>query len=144
MTKSRPTRLISVTLLVKDMDAAKVIWDAHKEASLLNGCLVTGIAEGDAISRIEGTMDKTDEIREDILAKGIKLGMTRQEVEEILGNPDDVSIASCRHPVPQVWAYGSEYTLEREIEYHFGPKAGDGLTLVFNNLTHETILGPEG
>jgi hypothetical protein len=144
MKKSSPTRIITVVLVVKDMDAAKAIWDAHEKVSLLNGCLVTGIAEGDAISRIEGTMDKTEEIREDILGYGIKLGMTRKQVTEILGEPDDVSTTSRRHPIPQVLAYGSQYTLERYIEYHFGPSAGDGLELVFNNLTHETILGPEG
>jgi len=44
-------RTITVVLEIKDEKAAKVIWDAHSKGLLLNGCLVSGIADGDMIER---------------------------------------------------------------------------------------------
>ncbi len=41
------------------------------------------------------------------------LGATRDELRQLLGEPDQVGGTSRRQRVPQIWKYG-------EIEYHFG------------------------
>jgi len=47
-----------------------------------------------------------------------KIGMTRAEVVEVLGEPDDMSIGTRKYPTPMIYKYG-------KVELHFEPwKAG--------------------
>ncbi len=47
----------------------------------------------------------------------LRLGMTRDEVKAILGEPDDVGYTSRKHRIPAIWRY-------EDLEFHF---AGGGL-----------------
>lgn len=46
-------RTITVVLRIKDQDAAGVIWDSHMQDSLLFGCTVQAIANGDVLARLD-------------------------------------------------------------------------------------------
>lgn len=43
----------------------------------------------------------------------VRLGMSRDEVRECLGDPDDTGGTSRKQHVPRIWKYG-------EVELHFG------------------------
>jgi hypothetical protein len=49
----------------------------------------------------------------DVISR-IRIGMTRDEVIEALGPPDDVGVTSRKHRTPSIFKYG-------EIELHFEP-----------------------
>ena len=68
-----PMRTLTLVLKVKDAKAAKAIWDAHSNLSLINGCLVTTIAEGDAVEELETLKGKVDEFR-DALGERVDTG----------------------------------------------------------------------
>lgn len=55
----------------------------------------------------------------------LRIGMLRAEVKALLGEPDKVGCTSRRYPTPSCFKYG-------EVELFFGPRAGDGLTMVFS------------
>ena len=42
----------------------------------------------------------------------VRLGMKREEIRELLGEPDDTGGTSRKHRIPQIWKYG-------EVELHF-------------------------
>ena len=57
----------------------------------------------------------------------IKLGMSRGEVQAILGEPDDKgSGPSRRRRGPSVWLYG-------DLEFHFDGSGGDALFLIYRD-----------
>ena len=60
----------------------------------------------------------------------IRLGMTRDEVKAIFGEPDDVSTMSRSQRVPAIYRY-------KDLEFHFGqggsgPQAG--LSLIYREV----------
>jgi len=56
-------------------------------------------------------------------AKAIPLGITREELVEILGKPTDLSTGSRKYPTPSIYKYG-------EIEYHFQPYKNGALVFI--------------
>ncbi len=62
----------------------------------------------------------------------LKLGATRDEVRSLLGEPDDTGGTSRKRGLPMIWIYA-------ELEFHFGPKPGDGLNLIYQD-TDEGIV----
>ncbi len=52
----------------------------------------------------------------------VRLGMSREQVQELLGEPDDTGGNSRRHRVPTIWKYG-------DLELHF-EQGGNRLTLI--------------
>lgn len=51
---SNVDRLLTLKVRIKDSEAAKIIWDAHlQKDTLLAGCKVLAIADGDAIRETE-------------------------------------------------------------------------------------------
>lgn len=51
--------------------------------------------------------------------------MTRPEVKALLGEPCDVGCTSRKYRTPSCFKYG-------EVQVFFGPRARDGLTMVFS------------
>ena len=62
--RKQGVRTITVVLTVKDEALAGAIWAAHANCSLLNGCLVTAISEGDAVSKVESLRERLEEAQE--------------------------------------------------------------------------------
>ena len=62
-----------------------------------------------------------------IVAK-LALGMTRKEVREALGDPDQTGGETRKHPIPSVYRYEAEPPWH--IQICFGPGQGDGLFFV--------------
>jgi hypothetical protein len=60
---------------------------------------------------------------EDLVSK-VRIGMTREEVKTVLGEPHDWDTGSRKHPRPSTYKYG-------EVELPFGSDEGDGLWLVY-------------
>lgn len=58
------------------------------------------------------------------LAKKVRIGMTRQEVLEILGEPETTGGVSRRHNTPSIYKYGC-------VELHFEQPTTGTLTLVY-------------
>jgi hypothetical protein len=42
----------------------------------------------------------------------LRLGMSREQLRAIFGEPDDTSVTSRRRPTPSIWKYGC-------VEFHF-------------------------
>jgi hypothetical protein len=55
----------------------------------------------------------------------LRLGNTREQVKEILGEPDSMGGISRKNQIPAIWRY-------EEIEFHFGPKPNDVLSLIYS------------
>ena len=55
----------------------------------------------------------------------ISLGQTRDEVKAILGEPHDVSAPHKKTKQSAIWVYG-------DLEFHFGNKQMDALSLIFS------------
>jgi hypothetical protein len=74
-------------------------------------------------------MKRLEEIRALIRQGRIRLGMTREEVRSLLGDPDDTGGASRKYKHPCIWKYG-------DVEFHWpltkspGQISSDGLRLV--------------
>lgn len=64
-------RVITVVLAIADDEAAKVIWESHRDNKLLNGCLVTAIANDDALEEVEHYETKLDKAMELLARDGI-------------------------------------------------------------------------
>ncbi len=47
----------------------------------------------------------------------VRMGMSRDELLRLLGEPERLGGASRRHPVPPIWRYG-------DVEFHFVPETG--------------------
>jgi hypothetical protein len=60
-----------------------------------------------------------------IAAGRIGLGMTREEVRAVLGEPDAMGCTSRRYRTPSCYRYGA-------VDVFFGPRARDGLDMVFS------------
>jgi hypothetical protein len=54
----------------------------------------------------------------------IHLGMSRTEVEDLLGPPEALGGTSSRRRIPTLWKYG-------DVEMYFGEKRQDGLYMLF-------------
>ncbi len=54
----------------------------------------------------------------------IRLGMSRDEVRAVFGEPDDVGGTSRKRRMPGIWVYGG-------LEFHVDHAAGDKLFLIF-------------
>lgn len=70
------------------------------------------------------------------IAAKLKIGMTRRQVREVLGEPEAEGIGSRKYPRPCVWKYG-------EVECHFHYPEDGGLWLAFyhdEDLNHITLL----
>ena len=59
----------------------------------------------------------------------IRIGMTREEVVERLGPPDDVGITSRKYRTPAIYKYG-------EIELHFEPWKSGRLVRAYTEDEH--------
>ena len=59
----------------------------------------------------------------------LRLGMSRDELRALFGDPDDVGGTSRRQRTPTVWLYGT-------IEFHFGSGPDAGLELIFEKNAH--------
>lgn len=60
------------------------------------------------------------------------IGLTRDELVSILGEPDDKGAVSRKYPTPSVYKYG-------DIEYHFTPWKQGKIVCVMRASTHEII-----
>jgi len=56
----------------------------------------------------------------------VRLGLPREELRSILGDPDDFGGTSRKHPLPRVWKYG-------HLEFHFGDSSAHGLCLIYQD-----------
>lgn len=54
----------------------------------------------------------------------IRLGMPREEIRAIFGDPEYSGGTSRKYPTPAIWKYG-------DLEFHFGPKRNDQLNLIY-------------
>jgi hypothetical protein len=54
----------------------------------------------------------------------VRLGMSRDALRRLFGEPDDTSTGSRKHPSPAIWKYSN-------LEFHFGPRADDFLSLIY-------------
>ena len=54
----------------------------------------------------------------------VRLGITRDELKAILGEPDDVSTTSRKHRTPAIFKY-------EELEFHFEPEPDGRLSLIY-------------
>ena len=54
----------------------------------------------------------------------LRLGDTREQVKAVLGEPDSTGGTSRKNMVPAIWRY-------EEVEFHFGAKANETLSLIF-------------
>jgi len=54
----------------------------------------------------------------------VRLGMSRDEVRAVLGDPEDTGGTSRKHSTPAIWKYD-------ELEFHFGPGPDDHLELIY-------------
>jgi hypothetical protein len=68
-----------------------------------------------------GIMDIVDKVR---------IGMTREEVVSVLGQPDDVSVVSRKERRPAIYKYG-------DIELYFGPEEAGTLYMVYTEVESE-------
>jgi hypothetical protein len=57
----------------------------------------------------------------------VQLGMTRDELNAILGEPDDVSTMSRKERVPAIWKYD-------DLEFHFEHGSNGTLWLIFREV----------
>jgi len=63
----------------------------------------------------------------------VRLGMSREALRKLFGEPDDTSPGSHKHPTPAIWKYG-------HLEFHFGPRPDDFLSLIFLEQDEVTKL----
>jgi len=54
----------------------------------------------------------------------LRLGMSRDEMREILGEPNDTGGTTSKHKRPLIWRYA-------DVEFHFGHALEDGLHLIY-------------
>jgi hypothetical protein len=80
--------------------------------------------------RKEQAQRRLDDIKNLVAEGAIHLGMTRDEVRAVLGEPDDVGGTSRRYKIPLIWKYG-------DVEFHWSALARssqqaamDGLSLI--------------
>jgi hypothetical protein len=57
----------------------------------------------------------------------LRVGMTREEVVAVLGEPDDVSTLSRKHRIPAIYKYG-------DIELYFEPLISGKLWMVYTEV----------
>jgi hypothetical protein len=65
----------------------------------------------------------------------VRLGMTRDELKAILGEPDNVGGTTRKHPTPAIWKYN-------DVEFHFELGSHGKLWLIyreFDNLPQISI-----
>ena len=89
---------------------------------------VTGIQEQVHFTDMNNRQKQIEQFRKFIASGAIKLGMSREEVKALLGEPDAVGGISPRYKNPTIYKYG-------EVEIGFGRRAHDGLLLVYLDET---------
>lgn len=57
----------------------------------------------------------------------VRLGMTRDELKAVLGEPDDVSTTSRKQRIPAIWTYD-------ELEFHFEQGSDGSLWLIYREV----------
>ena len=57
----------------------------------------------------------------------VRLGITRDELRAILGEPDDVGGTSRKYPNPAIWKY-------EDLEFHFEPGQDGMLWLIYSEV----------
>ncbi len=57
----------------------------------------------------------------------VRLGMTRDELKALLGEPDAVGGTSRKHRTPSIWKYD-------ELEFHFGQESDGSLWLIYREV----------
>ena len=65
----------------------------------------------------------------------VRLGMSRDALRKLFGEPDGTSTGSRKHPTTAIWKYG-------DLEFHFGPRVDDFLSLIYleqNEVTKISI-----
>lgn len=65
-------RVITVVLTIQDPERAKSIWDRHMDGTLLKGCTVDCIANGDQVDLCERAMELLPEHKAERLRKESK------------------------------------------------------------------------
>lgn len=60
------------------------------------------------------------------------LGKTREQIKEILGEPDAISIGTRKYKYPLVYKYG-------DIEYHFTTPQDGVVVTIFDEKHHRTL-----
>lgn len=63
---SNMDRQLTITVVVKDPEQAKQIWDKHMSRELLAGCVVTGIGDGDALNDLIQLENYVEYLQEEI------------------------------------------------------------------------------
>jgi len=54
----------------------------------------------------------------------LHLGMSRDELRKLFGDPEDTSTGSRKHPTPAIWKYG-------DLEFHFDRASEGRLCLIY-------------
>lgn len=67
------------------------------------------------------------------LIEPVKLGMSRQELEHLFGEPDDVGGVSRNITQPSIWLYDG-------LEFHFDASGDDRLCLIFRDDENGVVL----
>jgi hypothetical protein len=68
----------------------------------------------------------------------IKLGMTRTQVKEVLGEPTDISIGTRKYPRPCIYKYENT-----EFHFHYPENGGLWLVGLFENPDEHIVLMKE-
>jgi hypothetical protein len=61
----------------------------------------------------------------------VRLGMSRDEVRAVFGQPDDVG-GTGKRGAPAIWVYAG-------LEFHFDPTAGDELFLIYRDSAEGVV-----
>lgn len=70
------------------------------------------------------------------IVEKVKLGMTREEVQAILGPPHDYNIGTRKYPRPMIWKYN-----DVELHFHYPIEGGLWLVGLFSDPdNHQTLL----
>ncbi len=70
--------------------------------------------------------DWLQQLRESGWIQPVRLGMTRDELVGLFGEPTDTAKCSRKAQRPEILKYGN-------VEFHFGPKWEDGLHLIHSD-----------
>lgn len=63
----------------------------------------------------------------------VKLGMSRDQLEQLFGLPDDIGGFSQTRKQPAIWLYDG-------LEFHFDPSGDDRLCLIFRDDDNGVVL----
>lgn len=78
------------------------------------------------------TKEEIEQDTEDTMETQNLIGKTREEVIEIMGEPDHQGGTSRKYKTPSIYKYD-------KYEIHFGPRATDTVCLVFKEDENKTV-----